>query len=266
MQVIDMKHTFRILLAAIAVAALFETTAFGWGQKGHDVTCEIAQRHLSKKAQKQISDILDGKSIVYWANWLDSASHTPEYSYSSTWHYKNIDAGETYDNCRQNPKGDVLTAIAAQEKTLRDKTAGKDDKALALKMLVHLVGDLHCPMHMGHFSDKGGNKHQVQYFRRGTNLHSIWDSAIVDSAHKWGYAEWADQIDCIAKKDVASITAGTPFDWGRGTYAVVTEIYESTPVGADLGFDYMGKWTPTIERQLLYGGLRLATLLNDIFK
>ena len=88
----------------------------------------------------------------------------------------------------------------------------------------------------------------------------------MESAHKWGYSEWADQIDCIAREDVAEITAGTPFDWGRGTYAVATGIYESTHVGADLGFDYVDKWTPVIERQLLYGGLRLATLLNDIFK
>ena len=69
------------------------TDLLAWGQKGHDVTCEIAERHLDRGARKAVRRLLQGKSMVYWSNWLDNASHTPEYAYTKTWHYKNIDAG-----------------------------------------------------------------------------------------------------------------------------------------------------------------------------
>ena len=69
--------------------------AFAWGQKGHDVTAAIAEAHLTPATQKAVAEVLDGMSPVYWANWLDNASHTPEYAYSKTWHYKNVDAGKT---------------------------------------------------------------------------------------------------------------------------------------------------------------------------
>ena len=59
---------------------LLNDIAMAWGQKGHDVTCAIAERHLSKSARKQVSRILDGTSIVYWSSWMDNASHPNEYA------------------------------------------------------------------------------------------------------------------------------------------------------------------------------------------
>ena len=58
---------------------LIATEGLAWGQKGHDVTCAVAEKHLTKRAKRHIKKVLEGKSIVYWANWLDNASHTPEY-------------------------------------------------------------------------------------------------------------------------------------------------------------------------------------------
>ena len=75
-----------------AVLAACSLQVFGWGQKGHDTVAYIAECHLTPATKQAVESLLDGKSIVYWANWLDNASHTPEYAYSKTWHYKNIDA------------------------------------------------------------------------------------------------------------------------------------------------------------------------------
>lgn len=254
-----------IKAVGITIGLLCSVCAFGWGQKGHDVTCAVAQEHLTKRAAKRISDIFDGKSLVYWSNWLDNASHTAELSYTSTWHYMNIDKGVEYDNCPRIPEGDVLTAIAAQTAALESGTLTKEESALALKMLIHLVGDLHCPMHMGHLTDKGGNRWQVQYFNTGTNLHSIWDSSIVESAHKWGYEEWVKEIDTVSKSEIKRIVAGDPHEWGRETYRLAAAVYDGTPVGSKLSYDYVSEWAPVIEQQLLYGGLRLASILNGIF-
>lgn len=260
-----MKRTLKLVCLCAGLLAV-SVNGYSWGQKGHDVTCAIAQKHLTRKAEKKISAILDGKSIVYWANWMDNASHTPEYQYTSTWHYKNIDADETFKTAQINKDGDVLIAVNEQIAALKSGKLNKEEQALALKFLVHLVGDMHCPMHMGHKSDKGGNRWQVQYFRNGTNLHSVWDSGVIESAHKWTYSEWVEQIDVNSKASDRKMAEGTPESWSKETYEVCKSIYEATPVGSQLSYDYVSEWTETIEDQLLKAGLRLASILNDIFK
>lgn len=172
-------------MMALLMAGLFAVSVDGycWGQKGHDVTCAVAQRHLTRKAARKIDEILDGKTIVYWANWMDNASHTPEYRYTSSWHYRNTDEGETFSGAPLNENGDVVRAVNEQIAALKSGKLDKEEQALSLKFLVHLMGDLHCPMHMGHRSDRGGNRWQVQFFNNGTNLHSIWDTGIIESAH-----------------------------------------------------------------------------------
>lgn len=253
-------------LACLTAGLLvFAINGYSWGQKGHDVTCAIAEKHLSRKAKKQILEILDGKSIVYWANWMDNASHTPEYRYTKTWHYKNIDAGETYEQAALEEKGDVVRAINDLIAELKSGNQTKEEQALSLKFLVHLMGDLHCPMHMGHKSDLGGNRWQVQYFGRGSNIHSVWDSGLVESAHKWTYTEWVDQIDTYSKEENKKIVEGDPVSWGEQTYEVCKKVYDATPVGSKLSYDYVSEWAPVAEMQLLRAGLRLAAVLNDIF-
>lgn len=253
------------LVCAAAGLFIFAVDGFAWGQKGHDVTCAIAEKHLSRKAKKQISDLLDGKSIVYWANWMDNASHTPEYQFTKTWHYKNIDADETYEGAALNENGDVVRAINDQIAALKSGKQSREEQILSLKFLVHLMGDLHCPMHMGHKSDLGGNRWQVQYFGRGTNLHSVWDSGLVESAHNWTYSEWVDQLDRYSNKENKKIAEGTPVTWGKETYEVSKKVYDGTPVGSKLSFDFVSEWTGVAETQLLRAGLRLAAVLNDIF-
>lgn len=251
---------------AVTAAVLCSISSFGWGQKGHDVVASIAERHLTPTAKDRAREILDGKSLVYWSNWLDNASHTPEYEYTKTWHYRNIDADESFETAKLNPKGDVLRAIEAQRIILTDSASRPQDKALALKILVHIVGDLHQPMHLGHLSDLGGNRWKIKYFNQEKNLHGIWDTQMVESAHKWSYTEWSDQIDTQDPQTIETLVMnGNIEDWGRETHALASRIYKTTPQGSKLSYDYVAAWTPTIEGQLLKGGLRLAWLLNTIF-
>lgn len=253
------KITISALLAALPLVCM------AWGQKGHDTTAYIAEQHLTPKTLHAVDSILDGKSIVYYANWLDNASHTPEYSYSKTWHYKNIDDGVAYDEAPKNPKGDVVTAIYEQTEALRSGKLSKDESALALKMIVHLIGDLHQPMHVGHATDLGGNRVKVRYFGKDNNLHSIWDSALVESAHKWSYTEWQNQIDRLGDAEIAAIAAGTPDDWCKETFAICGKVYDKTPEGTNISYDYVADWTPVIEDRLVRGGIRLAKTLNSLF-
>lgn len=264
MKFFEMNTKNLLITAIMAGATAFQ--GFSWGQKGHDTVCFIAENHLTPATKAAVDSILDGKSIVYYANWLDNASNTPEYSYSKTWHYKNIDADETFDNAHILDSGDIVRAIREQTAVLQDKNATEADHALALKMIIHLLGDIHQPMHMGHRSDRGGNQWTVKFFRSPGNLHSVWDSKLPEAAHKWSYTEWQQQIDRVsAEEKAAIISEGTPEKWGKECYEIASEVYAATPQDTNISYDYIARWTPVIETQFLKGGLRLADLLNSIY-
>ena len=257
----------KILRAAATAACLVMALhSWGWGQKGHDVAANIAERHLTPATAAAVDSIFQGKSLVYWANWLDNASHTPAYAYSKTWHYLNVDADQTYETMPKNPQGDVVDAIRYNIGVLGDTTNNDPAaKALALKMLVHCVGDMHQPLHMGRKTDLGGNRVKVKYFGRDTNLHSIWDGSLVESAHKWSYSEWADQVDRLPAGQQVLLLSGNIDDWAKATHDIATEAYKEIPEGYNVSYNDVARWAPVIEDQLLRGGLRLAHILNSIF-
>lgn len=238
---------------------------FAWGQKGHDVVANIASRHLTPAASAAVDSIFEGKSMVYWANWLDNASHTPAYDYTRTWHYKNIDAEYDYAEAPLNPKGDVVTALNEQISLLSGGGLSGPDGKLALKIVIHLMGDLHQPMHAGRLSDLGGNRRKVKFFDNETNLHSVWDSRVPETGHKWSFTEWTEQLDRLPEERCKSYVEGTVDDWCRETWEIAKDVYASTPEGTVVSYDYIAGWTPTVEQQFLRGGLRLAHVLNYIF-
>lgn len=255
----------RLILSMLA-ATLVVVRCLAWGQVGHDTTCKIAEKHLTKKVQKKISQILDGKSIIYWSNWLDNASHQPEYAYASTWHYKNIDAGQTYEEVVPLETGDVVTALTEQVAKLKSHRLSHEEEALALKIVVHLMGDLHQPMHLGHLSDLGGNRVYVDFFKERTNLHHVWDEDLVEKGHHWTYDEWTEQIDRATKQEQEDMVKGNFDDWAKETLAIATRVYDATPENTKISYDYVAEWTPVVEQQFLRGGLRLARILNDIYR
>ncbi len=256
-----MKRLWLFVLCAGSLQA-----AFGWGQKGHDVTAYIAECNLTPAAAQAVDRVLGGHSPVYYANWLDNASHTPEYAYTKTWHYANIDEGYTFDTMPAEPAGDVVKAVTDLVAQLKSGDMSPEREAEALKMLVHLVGDMHCPMHAGHRSDRGGNQVPVTMFGRPTNLHSVWDTAIPEAAHNWSYTEWRNQIDRLTDDEAACIVRGTPKEWFEQTAALSEMIYRRTPEGTNISYDFVAEFTPLIERQLLMGGRRLARLLDEIYE
>lgn len=258
-------NTTKIISAALLLCAS-ASQAFGWGQKGHDTVCFIAENHLTPATKSAVESLLGGKSIVYYANWMDNASNTPEYAYTKTWHYKNIDADQKFEEAPELESGDIVRAIRQQVAILENPEKSVEERALALKMVIHFLGDIHQPMHIGHASDRGGNQWSVKFFGGRSNLHSVWDTKLPESAHKWGYTEWQQQIDRATPEQQTEIIAeGTPEKWGKECFEIATEVYNTTPQDSNLSYDYIAKWTPVIESQFLKGGLRLADVLNSIF-
>lgn len=259
-----MRKFIACLLSASA-ALLTPLSALAWGQKGHDVTAYIAETHLTPATKAAIDSLLGGMSLVYWSNWMDNASHTDQYAYTKTWHYRDVDSGKTYDTQPPAEEGDVVTALRYSIQVLGDTATSAEEKVLALKMLDHFAGDLHQPLHMGHTDDLGGNKVNIRAFGRPTNLHSFWDSALLDAAHKWGYQEWAEQIDRLSPTDQVLIISGNLDDWGRQTSELADRVYRAFPSEGNASYGEVAAWAPVAEVQLLKGGWRLAHILNSIF-
>ncbi len=268
-----MKSISRIIVAALLLTS--SMTAFGWGQKGHDVIASIAEQNLTKKARKALNEILDGRSIVFYSSWMDNIQNSPywEYGYNKTktWHYANVDKGHTYQTMTRNEKGDLITALNYLTRELTENDADLTDSMRVdyVKMIVHLVGDLHCPMHAGRLSDTGGNKVKVKWFGQSTNLHSVWDSKMIESARKWGYKEWTEQLDRGDRKLRKSVEQGSYEDWFSETVEAAAEIYDYVErIDAkepNLSYQFVYDFSPLLEERLLIGGYRLAFVLNSIF-
>ena len=255
----------RLLL--LLIAATMALPAVAWGPKGHDVVAYIAECHLSKRTRRHVEDTLGGKSMVSVANWMDNASHTDDYAHTKTWHYVNVDADEqSYAASRKEAKGDAVKAIDDIVARLKSGELTAEEERVELMMLIHIVGDMHCPMHAGHKSDLGGNTVKVKFFGKQQKLHSVWDSEIVESAHRWSYTEWQQQIDRLSQEEIDEICKGTVEDWFAETVAEAQKIYEEIPEGKNLSYDEVAYYAPVVERQLLKAGVRLAFLLEEIYK
>jgi hypothetical protein len=131
-------------------------------------------------------------------------------------------------------------------------------------MLVHLIGDLHQPMHVGRLEDKGGNDIQVRWSNKGSNLHRVWDSNMIDD-YGMSYTELASNLPRLSKTQKNSIMKGDIYDWVEESQDLANEIYGSVEMGEKLYYRYAYVWWATAEMQLQKGGLRLAKVLNGLF-
>lgn len=272
------KNSFsmkRIATIVITLLVLMQSASvYAWGPMGHDVVAAIAEQHLTKKAKKNIDKLLGGKSIVYYASWMDNIQNSPYwkdgYNKTKTWHYANVDEGLTYQTMQKNKDGDVVSGLEflTGELTTRYDELTDSMRVDYLKMIVHMVGDLHCPMHAGRLSDRGGNKTKVKWFGQQTNIHSVWDSKMIESARRWSYAGWAEQLDRTDKKFKKEVMRGTYEEWFNATVenaAVIYNYVEKLGENPKLSYQFIYDFSPMLEQQLLLGGYRLAYVLNTIF-
>ena len=262
---IDMKKIYIVLFCGF-VLFVHSIPVFGWGSKGHNVIAGIAEAHLNKRAKKEVKKLLDGHTMVYYSTWMDEIRNDSAYIHTRTWHYANVDEGKTYETMNKEPNGDLITAISLSVNQLKNKNLPDSVRSMYLKFLIHLIGDMHCPMHAGRLSDRGGNDYPVRWKNEQTNLHYVWDDLIIDAAKRWSSIEWTTYIDvAMDKKQRKAIEAGEPIDWFRETVATVRDIYDNTPENQDIPPGYVRHYTPVIEEQFLKAGYRLAGLLNSIF-
>ena len=245
---------------------LFPMLSFGnyWGQTGHRVTGHIAQNHLTGKAKRALNDLLDGHSLAFVSTYADEIKADRAYSKFSAWHYVNYPLGMRYEDSEKSEYGDIITAIESCIEMVGNKNNNREDRVFYLKMLIHLIGDLHQPMHASRAEDKGGNDIQVQWFGEGSNLHRVWDKNLIES-YGMTYTELGTELDQVSRRERKKIQEGTIYDWVNESHVLCGELYDSAKVGDKLGYQYAYRYNEMLFSQLQKGGLRLAKVLNDLF-
>ncbi len=235
-----------------------------WSKTGHRVIGEVAQHHLSGKARKALDKLLGGQSLASVANYADEIKADGMYRKYDPWHYVNYPADKKYPEVPPSQEGDVVSGIEKCMEVIRDVRSNHADRVFHLKLLIHLVGDLHQPMHVGRLEDKGGNDLQVQWFNRGSNLHKIWDTNMIDD-YGMSYSELAASLPELSKSEARALQQGSVLDWVEESQDMANQIYDSVEVGEKLYYQYSYVWWTKVEFQLQKGGLRLAKVLNELF-
>ena len=259
-----MKATLLLFISLFIMPASDTEHVFFWGQNGHRATGEIATQYLSKSAKRKIVKLLKGQSLAFVSTFADEIKSDRKYKKFSPWHYVNMDLDQDYEAAEKNPKGDLVSGIATCVSVLKNNNSSEEDKVFYLKMLVHFIGDLHQPMHIGQKEDRGGNKVQVQWFGKGTNLHTVWDTKMIEDWNM-SYLELADNATKLSKNQVQAIQKGTVVDWVNEVHEITKEVYASVESGEKLSYRYSYDHFGTVRNQLQKGGIRLAKILNDIY-
>ena len=254
-----------LVLSLIAILAQPRDVR-AWGCLGHIIIGQIAADQLSPEARDAVADLLGGKSLAEVSCWADEIR--PTHPETKRWHYVDIPRLATaYDptrDCAPTPEGDCLiAAIFRSLSTLKHPTRPQQERADALRFLAHLMGDLHQPLHCADDHDRGGNEIAVEFLGTHENLHSVWDTGLINALVRTD-PDLAAHLTHAASEERRA-RRGTIVAWALESHAVaVDHVYGALPGDRHLGAAYVDAQRPTVERQLVLAGVRLAAVLNRV--
>lgn len=245
------------------IAFFISYNAISWGLTGHRVIGEIAQKHISNKTKKNLHRVFGHNGLAHNANWMDYIKSEPRYDYMKPWHYATIPDNKTYEEVGTPPEKDIIWAIGNFTGQLKTDTLTLEEELFALRCLIHLVGDIHQPLHVGNGLDKGGNDVKIKFFWQNSNLHRVWDSGMIDG-EKLSFTELAKFLDHNQKGEIEKLQNSTPLDWANESKALRASVYDTK--GKDnLTYRYVYDHKEQVHRRLKEAGIRLAGLLDDIY-
>ena len=263
--------------AALSATLGLSVPAYAWGPVGHRVSAEIAQDNVSGRTRAEITEILGHEGLPEASTWPDEERSNPATFWQETaspFHYVTLPQGQSVEQLVHPAEGDALTALETFADTLRDDTASREEKALALRFIVHIVSDLHQPLHAGNGNDRGGNDFIVDWFETPTNLHWVWDEGMV-LRQQLSYSEYAERLKRrIGADETLEWWNADPAIWVSESALLRDRIYPETGGEAGMGtveapavlrYDYHWTWMPIAEERLAKSGIRLAAYLDWVF-
>jgi hypothetical protein len=256
----------KLLLGIAVIYAPLQSMA--WGTQGHRIAGQIAYAWLTPKTRQAIDAILGRESLALAGNWADFIKSDPAYNYLSPWHYIDFDKAysfpEMVEYLNHDTNVDAYTKLQFVIAELKKKNLSKENKLLYLHMLIHIVEDVHQPMHAAHTDDKGGNDFKVNWFSNPTNLHAVWDSQLIDF-QQLSYTEYAATINHSTWAQRTGWQKAPVSQWLFESYQVAEKLYTEIKPGDTLNYKYNFSHIEIINQQLLKAGVRLAGVLNQIF-
>lgn len=251
------------VIAKFALANLllsFGSIVFAWGPQGHESIAGLADSLLSPKAKQETTRLLylePGQTLTSIATWADE-NRTKD---NARWHFINFPR----DTCTYEPDRDcrdgqcAIEALRKQISILSNKAASDKDRLTALKFVVHLMGDIHQPLHAGLSDDKGGNQYQVQFGEKSTNLHALWDTDLIDNLQLTN-ANLIYEIKTLATPDLHMDSDAMKVAQESCAIAHSNNFYPTRIIGKN----YVTESTIVLKARLSMAGHRLAALLNKV--
>jgi hypothetical protein len=262
------------MLRAIAGTVLslsLTASALAWGSEGHRIVGTIASAALTESAAKEVRDLLGDQTIADACTWADEVRDDRTYDWIKPLHYINVPRGATSVDGRRDAvkEGEIVSAIIRYRGVLKDRSRPKEERLLALRLVMHLVGDIHQPFHVSYKDDKGGNSLTVQSFGKKSNMHKVWDTDLIRERLKSVKGGWAtlsadlrEAITADERRQWGGVT--DPVAWANESFAITRTLYRDAPnprTGVDQA--YFQHFRPVLEQRLQAAGVRLAVLLND---
>jgi hypothetical protein len=252
-----MKKLFNFCLLGASIILI------SWGFKGHRAVATIAQKHLTSNTAYVVSAYLKGEGMADVATWADENRNRK----TAPWHFLNLPLGLTHEQfvtTVSESDNNVYSAILKTEASLKDNSLTPDQKNEALKYLIHLVGDAHQPMHISRREDKGGNTIQLRFDHKGTNLHSLWDSKLIDH-EGLSEADIAKTYDAATPAQIKQWQADSPMEWIWESYQISSEVYANSKPGQEIDEAYYQKYILVTRKRIDQAAIRLAGELNKLF-
>lgn len=265
----------RSLFVLFVLLLALSQTSRAWGVLGHRAVARIAENHLTANAKHRISLLLGTETMPLVSTWADELRNDPDFKETAPWHYLNVVSGLDFpafvaqlnDPALLAPAApsNAYTALLQARRDLKDPQKTTDEKRVALKFLIHLVGDVHQPLHVGHAEDKGGNGIVVNWRAKDdTNLHSVWDTAILEYSG-YSFTEMAAAYDHATPAEIKQWQKDEIPAWLFESYQLCTPIYAAAATNPKFDWHFYPTFGNTAQQQILKAGIRLAGVLNELY-
>jgi len=253
----------------ISFVLFFALICISWGGTGHKTVAKIADNHLTPNAKAAVKALLGDQSMSDVASWADQLRNDPQYSNTGSWHYINVPLSLSYEEFSKTVKAqgpaNVYGALLKCEDDIKSKTTTYQQKSDALKFIIHFVGDMHQPMHVSRAEDKGGNSIQLQFDGKGTNLHSLWDSGLINKQGET-FEQMAIGYDKATSIEIKQWQSTDPMQWAYESYEISTKLYAEADKDKSPGDTYYQQYIPIVQQRIEMAGIRLAGVLNTLFQ
>ncbi|MBB6326516.1 hypothetical protein FHS59_002144 [Algoriphagus iocasae] len=256
-----MKFNKSIVLTFIM--SLMVSQVFAWGQLGHYLIGYMTSMQLKNSTRKKVERVLYPMSIGRSGTWMDEIKSDRAFDYVNSWHYLTSKNGE-FDPSLQEKGGNAYEAIQQIKAELIAGNLTVKEEAEKLKMLIHIVEDIHQPLHVGTGEDRGGNDVKLEFFYQNSNLHSVWDSGIID---RWSmsYTEIGNELSRRLTPEMEDqYRNSTIDDWLKEAVALRPMVYK-LPENMKLSYNYGYDNREIVEERLIAASVRLAMILEEIY-